>query len=408
MSAMDSGSLLFNRGELTEVLRMRRAEALRQVDQWEGEELLRIPAAEVIDAVVAEHTLECPRLDRDAIEHVETGETVVSGVRNFGRAGIVQAQTRIVVAVPYTGDRLVFDFRPPTFQSVVPRASVLDGELHLVWIGSGERPETVKAYFGKELDTIELWLSWSRTAVEAFTRELRAVVEGRVQQRYAGLQARQSLTASLGFKQRSASPTCSTVPITRRKITVARPPSVGPFRPDPALDTQTYEQILAVLRSQMISLERTASTTAKLDEEEIRDLLLSTLNGQFDLAGRARGETFNCMGKTDILVNVDGKNVFIAECKFWHGPKKWSETVDQLLRYLTWRDTKGALLLFMRRGAPSHIIAEAVRTIENHRNYKTTINVATPREHADFVLRTDSDPNSEVTFAQLPFHLPLI
>jgi hypothetical protein len=41
------------------------------------------------------------------------------------------------------------------------------------------------------------------------------------------------------------------------------------------------------------------------------------LNGAFK--GQATGETFNFQGKTDILIRFEGKNVFIAECKFWKG-----------------------------------------------------------------------------------------
>jgi hypothetical protein len=41
------------------------------------------------------------------------------------------------------------------------------------------------------------------------------------------------------------------------------------------------------------------------------------LNGQYQ--GQATGETFNHVGKTDILIRHENKNVFVAECKFWGG-----------------------------------------------------------------------------------------
>jgi hypothetical protein len=61
----------------------------------------------------------------------------------------------------------------------------------------------------------------------------------------------------------------------------------------------------------------------------------------------ATGETFNKSGKTDILIPHEGKNAFVAECKFWRGAKLHYETVDQLLGYLTWRDSKSAILYFV-------------------------------------------------------------
>ena len=41
------------------------------------------------------------------------------------------------------------------------------------------------------------------------------------------------------------------------------------------------------------------------------------LNGQYE--GTATGETFNGLGKSDIIVRQNTANVFVAECKIWEG-----------------------------------------------------------------------------------------
>ena len=51
-----------------------------------------------------------------------------------------------------------------------------------------------------------------------------------------------------------------------------------------------------------------------------------------------------------------GRNVFIAECKFWKGPKAFSEAIDQLLGYATWRDSKTAILVFNRGTETSTVL----------------------------------------------------
>lgn len=76
----------------------------------------------------------------------------------------------------------------------------------------------------------------------------------------------------------------------------------------------------------------------------LRDHFLLQLNGHYE--GGATGETFNASGKTDILIRAENRNVFIAECKFWRGKKAFDEAIDQLLGYLTWRDSKCALIVF--------------------------------------------------------------
>jgi hypothetical protein len=66
-------------------------------------------------------------------------------------------------------------------------------------------------------------------------------------------------------------------------------------------------------------------------------------------AADCSSETFNAAGKTDILIRVEDRNIFVAECKFWKGEKHFIPTIDQLLSYTSWRDTKTAIILFNRQ-----------------------------------------------------------
>ena len=52
-------------------------------------------------------------------------------------------------------------------------------------------------------------------------------------------------------------------------------------------------------------------------------------------------------------------NAFVGECKFWKGPKQFNEAINQLLGYTVWRDTKAALLLFIKTGDATSILARA-------------------------------------------------
>ena len=91
-------------------------------------------------------------------------------------------------------------------------------------------------------------------------------------------------------------------------------------------------------------MEANARTFNKNDEEEIRDFIISTLGTHYE--NMVTGETFRKKGKTDILIIFDNKAAFIGECKIWHGIKKFSEAVDQLFGYSTWKDSKTALIVF--------------------------------------------------------------
>ena len=57
-------------------------------------------------------------------------------------------------------------------------------------------------------------------------------------------------------------------------------------------------------------------------------------------------EAFRYKGKTDICIEQDNRAAFIGECKLWSGSKGLSDALNQLLGYLTWRDSKAALIIF--------------------------------------------------------------
>ncbi|MGW0651329.1 hypothetical protein ACWD4T_21365 [Streptomyces umbrinus] len=151
-------------------------------------------------------------------------------------------------------------------------------------------------------------------------------------------------------------------------------------------------------------LERNPTTVAKLGEEDIRNQILIGLNATFE--GQAAGEVFNGNGKTDILVREGGRNIFIAECKIWSGPKAVTEALDeQLLRYLVWRDTKAAFLLFIKEGNPSEIIRKAADRIREHPQCKRLLSSEENERH-DFEFKATNDSSREIRLAFIPFVLP--
>ena len=151
----------------------------------------------------------------------------------------------------------------------------------------------------------------------------------------------------------------------RKPIALPRPTKpTEQFKPEPKLEEDTYQQILSIMEGMAHVMERSPSAFVDMGEENLRQHFLVQLNGQFE--GAATGETFNFEGKTDILIRVNGRNIFIAECKFWTGPKGFVETIDQLLGYLSWRDTKAAVVMFNRNREFSKVVTSMVDAAGTH------------------------------------------
>jgi len=113
------------------------------------------------------------------------------------------------------------------------------------------------------------------------------------------------------------------------------------------IEAANYEEILAILRNAGATMERTPNSYRSMGEEDLRNVLLASLNSSFN--GIATGEAFRNNGKTDICIEAENRAAFVAECKIWTGEKEVAAAVAQLDSYLTWRDCKTALIYFVRR-----------------------------------------------------------
>jgi hypothetical protein len=264
----------------------------------------------------------------------------------------------------------------------------------------------VRAQIQSALTDIKIHLDRLRSSATGLHTELGPLARTHVEQRRNKFLADHNLVSALGFplKQRDDAPHTYRAPEVRRRIQVAPPPaSTAPFKPEPALSMQDYEHILSVMANMALVMERSPSAFRSMGEEDLRQHFLVQLNGQYE--GQATGETFNYAGKTDILIRSEGKNIFIAECKYWDGPKKLTDTVDQLLGYLSWRDTKTAIVLFNRQKNFTHVIDQIPPTIKAHPNFKRDPG-PTSETSSRYVFAHKDDPNREMIITVLAFDVP--
>ena len=122
--------------------------------------------------------------------------------------------------------------------------------------------------------------------------------------------------------------------------------------------------------------------------------------------GSTTGETFNKTGKTDILIRYDKNNVFVAECKFWDGKAHHVKAIDQILSYLTWRDSKTAIVYFVRRKDISPVLKEIAEETPKHANFVRRIGEKHPSWQM-FELHLPGDEGCKIRLTILAFHTPV-
>lgn len=190
----------------------------------------------------------------------------------------------------------------------------------------------------------------------------------------------------------------------RRKISSIIPAaSLATYKPELVLADTNYEHILTIMQNMAQVMERSPSAFHHMGEEDLRSHFLVQLNGHYE--GQATGETFNSQGKTDILIRSDGRNIFIAECKVWGGPKRLLETIDQLLSYSSWRDTKTAVVLFNRNQDFSKVLDTIPETTRQHPQYKRDLSNPSETEFR-YVFSNRDDQNRELFLTIMAFNIP--
>lgn len=136
-----------------------------------------------------------------------------------------------------------------------------------------------------------------------------------------------------------------------------------------------FLSIIESLRYLSIEMQRKPSNFKLLNEENIRDHLLTYINGAF--SGRGNAEAKNNKGKTDILVRTkDGLNEHIFELKIWKGIISLKNALEQLKGYLSWHNNHTGLIILCYNKNFSQILQKSEKYLNNHfelneRNKKT-------------------------------------
>ena len=194
------------------------------------------------------------------------------------------------------------------------------------------------------------------------------------------------------------------IPMNRKQRPVTLPSvAATSYEPEPIVEEREYEYILDTLRNLSMAMERTPSFWKNPNEEDIRNLFLVHLNGHYK--GGATGETFNASGKTDILVRENGRNAFIAECKIWNGPAAFDKAVTQLLSYLTWRDSKCAIIIFNKNRNTSAVYGKYHQVMTSREEHVRTIRY-TGEHDSRYVFVKKDEPGREITITVQVYDIP--
>lgn len=324
---------------------------------------------------------------------------------------IVYDGYEIKVAYPFEGDSILFFVRPNTFTigGAVPKEIDINDRL------------------GKVIVTIECWdqdpnhfnndkesifnskiapLLTINPEVERFNEQLRSRIVSEFQKRKEECLSENAFFRAINV-QPSDVPYKVSVPTVKKKHVPHPEVKRQEYKPYPSMDDRMYTDILQTLYRAGQAMERKPSTYMDKGEEALRDLFIFRLEDRYESA-TVTGETFNFGGKTDICLKdaTSNANLFIAECKIWHGAKAFSEAIDQLFdRYLTVRDSKVALMFFVV-GNEFNSVLETIKQEAPKHKYFTSYKGEREKSSFSYMFSLPTDMEQKVFLEIMAFHFP--
>jgi hypothetical protein len=413
MYAQNRRNYLFSGDDLYPHLQQRITAAREAIMSMPEAQIMATPENDIVQHMVERFCFDPIRLYVEQMQ-AESDETQVdvAGDRNrFFRGehsgSFMVPGLKITYTIPYTGDAVLWSMRASSYTSMPPTAECTRDKLIIIVSQPNDslNPEAIKSHYEKTIQSIQQYLSFQEGDIAANKSAIDQAIRSAIADRKQALQKHKSVLEMLNIpiRPQGEAPVFNPMPIKKVIVPLPPPPKSG-FQPEPGITDDIYEHILNVIRHEGRSWESAPKTFAKHDEEELRDIILAHLNTHFQ--GQASGETFRKAGKTDIRIEADNRSAFIAECKVWSGQKQVSESVDQMLSYLTWRDCKTALVFFNKSVAGfTDIRSKVLPALQVHSKFKKLISDKGDNAEWQAVFKSPHDDLKEVTVHVFLFNI---
>jgi hypothetical protein len=143
--------------------------------------VLNVSEEDLVQSLIAEHTLHVPVIkeaDIHVADHREASVDVSGDpmrmIMDRSRPFHVPGSTTII-AVPFDGDSGFFKVQPQTYNLNPPRADVVPDELHLSYTTVEPNPERIKMEYLQTVQQIKEHLTWLRSSVDQFHAQLESL-----------------------------------------------------------------------------------------------------------------------------------------------------------------------------------------------------------------------------------------
>jgi hypothetical protein len=402
---------LFSKNEWPIFAAYQRSRLEEEIDSMDGDRLLNTSILDLSNYLADKYKITVPLLQKERIV-VDQREAQIDVSSERARYGNERGRpflvtgTVVEVSVPFEGSGECFEAQPTTF-TFSPPSGYVEGDSLIFHIeGVGLTIDQVRSRIQQTLSDITQNLNFLRGDADRFNGNLYSYAHSLIAQRRRKLFTDRNLVSGLGYKlrERTDEAVPDVVPETKRQLAPILPPAgTTPYKPEPVLAAKDFARILDTMQKTARLLSYSPTLLSTMDEASLRSHFLAQLNAHFE--AKNPGESFTFEGKSDILIRVEGKNIFTAACILWAGPTKLIESIEQFLNYGNWRDTKAALIIYNRENSFVSMIESLRETIKSHSNVKRELPQLSETVFP-YIFAHRGDRNREMLLTVLAFDNP--
>jgi hypothetical protein len=307
----------------------------------------------------------------------------------------------IRIEIAYRDPQNFLRYRTLNANPAVLEFEVLDGLIKFVIPGG--TPENMKTEKNRVVSIMRDNLEKLTKTINAFNGAIPTVVRTTLVERRKTAIQHDSFLEKLDIPLKKKDNPLVELPPLRQKLTPKLPEPNSPE--EPKLQEDTYKHILKICGDMARAMELSPSVFTLLKkEEQLRALFLVLLNGNYE--GGMTAETFNFGGKTDICYRYKGRNLFVAECKIWDGVTVHEAAIEQLRGYLSWRDSKTALIVFVKKKDFTGILEKMFTATKEHEGCRGELESNRMPNSRRYTFTNKIDEKQTFAMTVLAFHLP--
>ncbi len=317
-------------------------------------------------------------------------------------------RSTIIYHIPFTGNKVLLKCKPDHWIMWVREVFIRGNYVCFEIVNFNNDYEEVKRESETEIRHMEDQNKNCYNQIQKHNQNLYNIIKSAFKSRKKSIISKNEGLNSLNIpiKKNNSSETY-TIPSPKIKSKLKIKPKTeinkNTSKQDPTLDDSSYQKIIEIINDVGKSFEKYPHNYVEKSEEHLRDYILSGM--QTRIEGSTTGETFNKKGKTDILLKHENENIFIAECKIWKGKQYYLDAITQLIGYLTWRDSKTAIILFVKNKNISSVLNNIEEYTPNHPNFVEYVNNEN-ESWFNYIFHMDGDTGIKIKTTVLVIHIP--